>query len=155
MSSTAIFRRKPLSLLTTYCHSPFCGKLILNINYQLRNNAVGVYYQGIGLRTWNTWWNMYNPLHSAVLPTLCARPNVTTHTMLTHFVLSHTLLNYNLVSFAYRSIYCVTYCTAYSYTLFNRNDCIRCVVLFMSVYVLYVPVERIWVFCLVLGMVVT
>jgi hypothetical protein len=33
MSSTAIFKRVPLSLLTSYCHSPFCGKLILNINY--------------------------------------------------------------------------------------------------------------------------
>jgi hypothetical protein len=68
---------------------------------------------------------------------------------------SHTLLNDNLVSFAYRSIYCVPCCTAYSYTLFNRNDCIRYVVLFMSVNVLFVPVERIWVFCLVFGMVGT
>ena len=72
--------------------------------------------------------------------TLNTRPNVTTHTTLTHFVLSHTLPNDNLVSFAYRSIYCVMYCTAYSYTLFNGNDCIPCVGLFMSVDVLYVPV---------------
>jgi hypothetical protein len=75
--------------------------------------------------------------------------------MLTHFVLSHILPNDNLVSFAYRSIYCVKYCTAYSYSLFNGNDCIRCVVLFMYVHVVYVPVERIWVLYLVLEMVVT
>lgn len=86
--------------------------------------------------------------------TLNTRPNVTTH-KLTHSVLSHTLPNDNLVSFSYLSIYCVTYCTAYSYTLFNRNDFIRCIVLFMSINGWYVPVERIWVFCLVLGMVVT